>query len=295
MGKKEKHKEELVNLLTEYLFADNQKRLLDYLIFQSNLPGRRANLELAEAFGDIVRLYCDEHSEKLWRLCKDMSQISEEEASTNEPEEFIPFCGIIGISTIASIKTPYFEDGLFMIKEAAKDGRWRIREAVAMGIQRLLTNNPEKTLVELQKWLLEEDYYIWRAVIAGLAEPEILRDKKIARVALEYHQEILEELINKEESKSESYQKLKQALEYTLSVVVEQIPREGFKLMLKYVSHENRVISRIIKANLKKSRLLKKYPEEVARVQEIMERRCIDENKRTYRGKGTLLLLGKRL
>ena len=58
MGKKEKHKEDLIVLFDNFIETKNRKSLLDYLISNSNLPGRRANLELADAFGDtIVGIY----------------------------------------------------------------------------------------------------------------------------------------------------------------------------------------------------------------------------------------------
>lgn len=101
----------------------------------------------------------------------------------DDPKEFIPFCGLIGIGSIASICSSYFEEGLLILKNAAKDRKWRIREAVAMGIQRIILKNPQKALNILEKWIIENEYYIWRAVVAGLAEPIILKNKKVAKKA----------------------------------------------------------------------------------------------------------------
>jgi len=267
MGKKEKHKEDLIALFDNFLESRNRKSLLDYLISNSNLPGRRANLELANAFGDIiVGAYNLNNAKDVWDLCKDMSEMEYKEDDNNGSEEFIPFCGLIGVGAISSISSSYFSEGLLILKNAAIDKRWRIREAVAMGLQRVLSNNNKKIINELEEWITKKDYYIWRAVVAGLAEPDIVKDKEVAMKALEIHKKILKQISVIEERKSESFKKLRQALGYTLSVVVEQIPQEGFEYINKLVEKDDKDIIWVVKTNLKKNRLLKKYPKEVDKI-----------------------------
>jgi hypothetical protein len=266
MGKKEKHKEDLISLLDNFLITKNKKSLLDYLKINSNLPGRRANLELANTFGDTIIGVYNLNKKNVWDLCKDMSEMENKEDDKNSSEEFIPFCGLIGIGAISSISSFYFSEGLLILKNAAKDKRWRIREAVAMGLQRILLNNNKKIVNELKKWITEKDYYIWRAVVAGFAEPDIVKDKEVAIKALEIHKKILKQISVIEERRSESFKKLRQALGYTLSVVVEQIPQEGFEYLNKLAKKEDKDIIWIVKTNLKKNRLLKKYPKEVEKI-----------------------------
>lgn len=266
MGKKEKHKEDLIALLDNFLKTRSRKSLLDYLIINSNLPGRRANLELANAFGDTIIGVYNLNTKDVWNLCKDMSEMEYKEDDKNSSEEFIPFCGLIGIGAISSISSFYFSDGLLILKNAAKDKRWRIREAVAMGLQKILLNNNKKIINELKEWITEKDYYIWRAVLAGLAEPEIVKDKEVAIKSLEIHKQILKQISVIEDRRSESFKKLRQALGYTLSVVVEQIPQEGFEYVNKLAKKDDKDITWVVKTNLKKNRLLKKYPKEVEKI-----------------------------
>lgn len=266
MGKKEKHKEDLIALFDDFFEASNRKNILDYLIFNCNLPGRRANLELAEAFGDTIIHVYSINKKDIWELCKDMSEMEYNEEDKNSSEEFIPFCGLIGLGAISSISSACFLEGLLILKNAAKDTRWRIREAVAMGIQRVLLNKAKNIIKELENWIKEKDYYIWRAVVAGIAEPAIVKNKEVAKKALEIHKRILKQILNIEDRKSESYKKLRQALGYTLSVVVEQIPQEGFEYINQIVKEDDMDIIWIMKTNLKKNRLLKKYPKEVEKI-----------------------------
>ena len=54
MGKKENHKRDLIDLFEGFVETGDAERLTGYLESNSNLPGRRANLELAEAFAEVI-------------------------------------------------------------------------------------------------------------------------------------------------------------------------------------------------------------------------------------------------
>ena len=58
MGKKEVYKQDLSQLLDELLTTGDAEGLTEYLVSNSNLPGPRANLELAQAFIDVVTDWC---------------------------------------------------------------------------------------------------------------------------------------------------------------------------------------------------------------------------------------------
>jgi hypothetical protein len=57
---------------------------------------------------------------------------------------------------------------------------------------------------------------------------------------------------------------LKQGLDYSLSVIVCAVPREGFEYMRQLAEQQDADILWIVKENLKKNRLLKNFPEEIA-------------------------------
>lgn len=93
MTKKERHKQELVYLFDDFLKTDDEEKVIEYLISNSNLPSPRGNLELANAFAEVAEYYSMEDPEKLWSLCLRLINVSPDEAPVNNPKEFLPFCG----------------------------------------------------------------------------------------------------------------------------------------------------------------------------------------------------------
>ena len=153
MSKKDLHKRDLSQLLDEFLISCDDDMIIKYLTSNSNLPGRRANLELAEAFAEVAEDYSKEYKEKIWELCIKFSEFSQDEAPINDPLEFLPFCGAYAIGAVGSVHPGLFEESLSRLRRIADDPRWRIREAVAFGIQKLLEKDSERTLKELEGWI----------------------------------------------------------------------------------------------------------------------------------------------
>jgi len=121
MGKKENHKQDLVDFFDEFLKVGDAGKIVGYLVSNSNLPGRRANLELAEAFVEVVEDYFVKGPERLWGLCLKLIEVSLDEAPVNDPKEFLPFCGAWAIGGIGSVSSEFFEKALSFLKELAND------------------------------------------------------------------------------------------------------------------------------------------------------------------------------
>jgi hypothetical protein len=64
---------------------------------------------------------------------------------------------------------------------------------------------------------------------------------------------------------------LKQGLGYSLSVIVCAVPEEGFEYMRQLAGTQDADILWIVKENLKKNRLLKNFPEEVASTKKLLK------------------------
>jgi hypothetical protein len=152
------------------------------------------------------------------------------------------------------------------LKELAGDARWRTREAVAMAIQSMIEKRSEETLKEIEQWVKSSNWLVIRAVAAGVAEPALLKDERIAKSAFELHKQIFYKILANGERKSSEFKKLKQGLGYSLSIIVGAVPREGFEYMRQLVEKQDIDILWIVKKNLKKNRLLKNFPEEVASI-----------------------------
>jgi hypothetical protein len=270
MSRKESYKEHLNDVMGEALEAGNEENLTEYLTSNSNLPGPRGNLELAEAFADVVKDYAGKEPQKLWNLCLKLTQFSLVEAPVNSPKEFLVFCGARGVGAIGASQET-FQEAMSRLKELASDPRWRTREGVAMAVQNMIGKQPQKTLREIEGWVENNNWLAMRAVVAGVAEPALLKDKQTAISAFELHKKIFAKIIAAQERKSAEFKTLKQGLGYSLSVVTRAIPREGFEYMRQLIEEQDADVLWIVKENLKKNRLIKNFPEEVASIKKLLK------------------------
>jgi hypothetical protein len=270
MSMKESYKEYLTGFINEYLKTCIAKNLMKYLTSNSNLPGPRGNLELADVFADIVRDYGGKEHEKMWSLCLQLSQFSLIEAPVNNPKEFLVFCGARGVGALGAFPR-FFQKAMSRLRELAGDTRWRTREGVAMAIQSIIEKQPQKTLKEIEEWIESDNWLAMRAVAAGVAEPAVLKDERTAKSALELHKQIISKIAAARNRKSSDFKTLKKGLGYSLSVIVRAVPREGFEYMLRLAEKQDVDILWIVKENLKKKRLLNNFPEEVASIKNLLK------------------------
>ena len=111
----------------------------DYLRAESGLPGPRGNLELAHAAADLGDRERFEH----------FLSFDPQRAPVNTPDEFLAFCGVEGLGRlIAEGQT----DLWLTLRDCASDPRWRIREAVAMALQRVGRADMEGLLDKMETW-----------------------------------------------------------------------------------------------------------------------------------------------
>jgi hypothetical protein len=217
-----------------------------YLMKESGLPGPRGNIELAQAVADIG-------DEKLFkRLLSNTPDV----APVNSPEEFLAFCGTVGMGKLlAGGKTDTFK----ILRSLASDPRWRTREGVAMALQRLGFKDMGKLLDEMEIWSkgspLEQ-----RAAAAALCEPALLKDKAYVVRVLRLLDDITASIGAIENRKSDEFIALKKGLAYCWSVAAAASPEDGKKAMEKWFSSKDWDIIWIMKENLKKNRLARKDP-----------------------------------
>jgi len=243
----------------------------NYLCTSSNLPGPRGNLTLAFKFADCFEKKTINRS--LLDLIIGWVHITVEEAPTNDPREYLPFCGILALGAhyyYADEETKNTIMNLF--KLAMNDKRWRTREGVAMGFQRIAEKDFSPIKNYFLLWYHSSNYLEKRAFIATLAHPPILKDKEVARFSLKMSEDILNEILSssKESRQSEDFIVLSKGLKYALSVFAADLPDEGFILFKKYARLNDPYLNKIIKSNLDKSRLTKKYKQMVDEILNIM-------------------------
>lgn len=263
MSKKEKLESELLPHLETFLGSGEMDGLVSFIEANSDLPGPRANIELASVFAQMISGRNEEELNLLWGLCKSFTQRSPLEAPVNSPQEFIPFCGAVGIGKMGSIADVFYTEALFELRGLSRDPRWRMREAVRIGLQSLLQKHPQETLHALHSWIPAGNLLELRAVAAGVGDPDLLQAEEFARSALQIHAEIFDHVCTIDNRKTEDFRTLRKALGYTLSLVVVGIPGIGFELVDALISTGDEDLIWIVKSNLKKNRLLKDFHDQV--------------------------------
>lgn len=207
----------------------------------SGLPGPRGNLELlyrfvAERNGKVV-------GECLECILPDTS---------NSPEEYAGMCGVVGRAVLISDRP---EEALEFLRPHAAHSSWRIREAVAMGIQQVARGKTRSILPLLDSWVsgtaLER-----RAVVAGLAEPVLLGDLAANREILSNFRAITDGFRHSSRL-DEPGKVLRQALGYAWSVVVVRSGEEGKAAFGRLLDWEDEHVRWIVRENLSKSRMAK--------------------------------------
>ena len=216
-------------------------KTIENLMENSGLPGPRGNLSLMYSFAH--RATEPEINECLSFYNEDLG---------NSPEEFVVMCGIVGycISNRGRMKAVIGE-----IRRYASHKSWRIREAVAMGIQEIAEGRMTEVLEHLEAWLggneLEK-----RAVVAALCEPKLLKDRTVVARVLDILTRLTLEFEKISGSLSEGRDSLRKALGYGWSVAIVFLPEEGKAAFERIARMENRHIRWIVRENLKKNRLL---------------------------------------
>ena len=217
-----------------------------YLLKESGLPGPRGNIELAQ-------IVADEGDRELFER---YTAYTHDQAPVNSPYEFLAFCGVVGLGRLLAEGDAGI---LKTLRTHASDPRWRVREAVAMALQRFGDNNMDLLLAEMQKWStgtpLEQ-----RAAAAALCEPRLLGQARYARAALQILDRITASLERSKTHPREDILVLRKGLGYCWSVAVASLPEEGKAFMEKWVSTTNKDIQWIMQENFKKARLARMDP-----------------------------------
>ena len=214
-----------------------------YLLAESGLPGPRGNIELAQVVADTGDL----------ALFQRYTAYTAALAPVNSPYEFLAFCGVIGLGRLlAEGRT----DLIPILRVHASDPRWRVREGVAMALQRWGDRDLNALIRALQDWSpgppLEQ-----RAAAAALCEPRLLHQPQQAGEVLQILNAITASLKSLPDRRNPDFLALKKGLGYCWSVAVAALPAQGKPLMEKWLASPDKDIQWIMRENLKKNRLVR--------------------------------------
>lgn len=212
-----------------------------YLKKHSGLPGPRANLELVQAVGD------EADADRLWRL-------------SASSDEFLALCGTAGLGKVALMEP---DTVMTWLRELASDERWRVREGVAIALQRIGRENMPRLLSDMQAWT-EDGPFVQRAVVAGLCEPALVKDRGHAVEVLVILDRITSSLAAAQHRRGEGFRVLRLALGYGWSIAAAAAPENAWPYFEKWLRSKDKDVSWVMKTNLEKARMAG-LREEVAR------------------------------
>lgn len=229
-----------------------------YLRDRSRLPGTRANLELAQDFSSLLALAAPNNPHETLGLLNHLLR-DESNVVSNTPGEFIFFCGVLAYGSCAAEISAWRPDIFQTLAHHAGHQAWRVREATALALQKLLLAVPDETLPAIMELSGSGDYFHLRACLAAISEPALLTSAEIIDAALTMQRMAVERLhsLTAPERKRNDVKILRQALGYTLSVVTAARPDEGFALMCDIATWNDPDINWVLRENLKKRRLAK--------------------------------------
>ncbi|MBN2548907.1 MAG: hypothetical protein JXB15_07105 [Anaerolineales bacterium] len=214
-----------------------------FLKQESGLPGPRGNLELAQ-------VVADEGDLAFFRCCLEYTP---ELAPTNDPGEFVAFCGVVGLGRFLAEGQPNLIETL---RICACDPRWRLREATAMALQRVGKADINRLMEIAEDW--GQGYWLeMRAAVAAIAEPALLHDPIQVSRALDLHDAITTALTKAENRRDEDFKTLRKGLAYTWSVVAAAQSQIGLKRMERWLQSSDPDVRWLMKENLKKNRLIR--------------------------------------
>jgi len=222
-----------------------QLRQLDdwepFLLEHSGLPGPRGNLELAQAAADVGSR--DQFEAYL--------AYTAEIAPTNDPHEFLAFCGVVGLGRLVAEGDRRW---LPVIRRHSSDPRWRLREGVAMALQRWGRVDMPALLKEMRAWS-KGGFLEQRAAAAALCEPDLLSEAEAVRQVLAILDGITASMVEAQDRKSDDFKALRKGMAYCWSVAAAALPGEGKAAMQRWFDSDDPDVRWVMKENLKKKRL----------------------------------------
>ena len=209
-----------------------------YLRTNSRLPGPRSNLELLSVAAEEV--------DREWAMRWAATPVGD------DPTDVFVIC--VGLAALGRFLFAGDTRALVALRVRASDGEWRIREAVAIALQRLGDDDLARLAGIASDWVTGNPLEA-RAAVAAVAEPRLLRSGELVPAALD----VLEAATTKVQDSAAPAQTemrvLRQALGYAWSVVIAAAPDIAWARFERLSIIDSADVSWIVAENMKKDRI----------------------------------------
>jgi hypothetical protein len=223
-----------------------------YLLANSRLPGPRANLELLDAAGDLLG------RDEALRL----ADLGPSDAPAGTAREFLPCCGISAIGRLIAEGEVTL---VARLRAAAADPRWRVRESVAIALQRWGDADVEVMLSAIEPWASGSPFEA-RAAVAAICEPRLLASQAPVAGAVRVLDAATEGLVGLGAPRGEPGRILGAALGYGWSVAVAADAAAALPAFERWATSGDPDVRRMIASNVAKARFVKAAPEAATRL-----------------------------
>lgn len=256
-------------LIEQLMSREDATGLAAHVQATSNLPGPRGNLEVAAAVATAFRA-----ANSTWVIesIEEWSELGQDIAGGNDPGVMLPFtaaqsAGALWNASDGAQRAKLAE----ILRRAANDPRWRVREGAAMGLQRIGFDDFDELKDIVECWDQDATLLEHRAIVAGMAEPPLLTNNERTRFGLDHATAALDALLatSPPERRSDDAQTLRKALGYAFSVFIAADPA-GFLQLERIARIPDKDAGWIARENLRKARIAKKFPDECERIAAIL-------------------------
>jgi hypothetical protein len=141
-----------------------------------------------------------------------------------------------------------------LLRDYASHPLWRLREAVAAGLQYVGDRDMPALLHQMRTWAAGPPL-VQRAAGAALCEPRLLARPGDVRTVLELLDSITAGVPAAAQSDAPGWQVLRQGLGYCWSVAVAALPSEGKPYIEHWLASTDPNVRWIMRENLRKARL----------------------------------------
>ncbi|WP_432900350.1 hypothetical protein ACQP1S_26695 [Micromonospora matsumotoense] len=231
----------MVNRRDQYrveLRGSDPARWPAFLREHSGLPGPRANLELAQAVAD------EGEPASFDRLIA-------------TDDEYLVFCGVLGLGRLLAAGARTRAGIEARLHDHATDARWRVREAVALALQRLGDADLPRLLDLGTAWVGDPHPLVRRAAVAAVCEPRLLAVPEAAARAVALCERATAGLaaLPAGRRRDDDVRALRQALGYCWSVAVAADPTAGLPPFRALAAADDSDVAWIVRENSRKKRL----------------------------------------
>ena len=121
-------------------------------------------------------------------------------------------------------------EALQILRAAASDSLWRVREGVAMALQRFDDTDMGGLLSKMERWS-RGSFLEMRAAAASLCESRLLKQAEHAKDALLILDRITKSISSAKNRNTDAFKALRKSMGYCWSVAVAANPETGISMM----------------------------------------------------------------